>query len=206
MSAKQYDVSGRINICCLLMKQRLKPVHIERFYISNGVHTLQHFCRYIRNRLQLSRRIADIIWCPVVLNITGSAGIPCAKTFCSKRHKIMLKSLQDIRIINVVGTHQELCNDERHHPGTYGVFHTSEYILLNKLTGDRMHNDGINNTLRRVNKKLATPQKGNHIIRKTYISSLDAYSDLTDEEIRMVAGHKYISTTQKLLYVLCKAS
>ena len=111
-------------------------------------------------------------------------------------HKIMLKSLQDIRIINVVDTHQELCNDERHHPGTYGVFHTSEYILLNKLTGDRMHNDGINNTLRRVNKKLATPQKGNHIIRKTYISSLDAYSDLTDEEIRMVAGHKYISTTQ----------
>ena len=73
---------------------------------------------------------------------------------------------------------------------------TSEFILLNKQTGERMHNDGINNTLRRANRKLATPQKGNHSIRKTYISSLDAYSDLTDEEIRMVAGHKYISTTQ----------
>jgi integrase len=59
-----------------------------------------------------------------------------------------------------------------------------------------MHNDGINNTLRRANRKLVTPQKGNHGIRKTYISTLDAYSDLTDEEIRQVAGHKYISTTQ----------
>ena len=59
-----------------------------------------------------------------------------------------------------------------------------------------MHNDGINNTLRRANKKLVTPQKGNHSIRKTYISTLDAYSDLTDEEIRTAAGHKFISTTQ----------
>ena len=72
----------------------------------------------------------------------------------------------------------------------------SEYLLLNKQTGERMHNDGINNTLRRTNKKLATPQKGNHGIRKTYISTLDAFSDLSDEEIRVVAGHKYISTTQ----------
>ena len=72
----------------------------------------------------------------------------------------------------------------------------SEYLFLNKQTGERMHNDGINNTLRRANKKLVTPQKGNHSIRKTYISTLDAYSDLTDEEIRQAAGHKYISTTQ----------
>ena len=59
-----------------------------------------------------------------------------------------------------------------------------------------MHNDGINNTLRRANKKIVTPQKGNHSIRKTYLSVLDAFSDLSDEEIRTVAGHKYISTTQ----------
>ncbi len=73
---------------------------------------------------------------------------------------------------------------------------TSDYVLLNKNTGERMHNDAINNALRRANRKLVTPQKGNHSIRKTFISTLDAYSDLTDEEIRMVAGHRYISTTQ----------
>ena len=72
----------------------------------------------------------------------------------------------------------------------------SEYLLLNKQTGERMHNDGINNILRRANKKIQTPQKGNHSIRKTYLSVLDAFSDLSDEEIRTVAGHKYISTTQ----------
>lgn len=72
----------------------------------------------------------------------------------------------------------------------------SEYLLVNKFNGRRMHNDGINNVLRRMNRMLDTSQKGNHSIRKTYLSTLDAFSDLSDEEIRTVAGHKYISTTQ----------
>lgn len=74
-------------------------------------------------------------------------------------------------------------------------FH-SEYLLLN-AQGERMHNDAINNTLRRINKKIDTSQKGNHSIRKTCISNLAASGLLTDEEIRMFAGHKDISTTQK---------
>ena len=64
-----------------------------------------------------------------------------------------------------------------------------------------MHNDAINNTLRRINKKIDTSQKGNHSIRKTCISNLAVSGLLTDEEIRMFAGHKDISTTQKSVSV-----
>lgn len=60
-----------------------------------------------------------------------------------------------------------------------------------------MHNDAINNTLRRINKKIETSQKENHSIRKTCISNLAASKFLSDEEIRMFAGHKDISTTQQ---------
>lgn len=74
-------------------------------------------------------------------------------------------------------------------------FH-SKYLLLN-AQGERMHNGAINNTLRRINKKLDTSQKGNHSIRKTCISNLAASGLLSDEEIRMFAGHKDIFTTQK---------
>ena len=38
---------------------------------------------------------------------------------------------------------------------------------------------------------------GNHSIRKTCISNLAASKLLSDEEIRMFAGHKDISTTQQ---------
>lgn len=72
----------------------------------------------------------------------------------------------------------------------------SEYLLLN-AQGERMHNDAINNALRRINKKIETSQKGNHSIRKTCISNLAASKLLSDEEIRMFAGHKDISTTQQ---------
>lgn len=71
----------------------------------------------------------------------------------------------------------------------------SEYLLLND-TGERIHNDSINNALRRVNKKINTPQKGNHSLRKTCISKMNASNLLTNEELREFAGHKYISTTQ----------
>ena len=72
----------------------------------------------------------------------------------------------------------------------------SEYLLLN-AQGERMHNDAINNALRRINKKIEISQKGNHSIRKTCISNLAASKLLSDEEIRMFAGHKDISTTQQ---------
>lgn len=72
----------------------------------------------------------------------------------------------------------------------------SEYLMLTK-DGTRINNDAINNVLRRLNRMLKTPQKGNHSIRKTCISNMGASKVLTDEEIRMFAGHKDFSTTAK---------
>lgn len=72
----------------------------------------------------------------------------------------------------------------------------SEYLMLTK-DGTRMNNDAINNVLRRLNRMLKTPQKGNHSIHKTCISNMGASKVLTDEEIRMFAGHKDFSTTAK---------
>ena len=75
----------------------------------------------------------------------------------------------------------------------------SNYLMLDK-NGNRMHNDAINNVLRRLNSKIDTPQKGNHSIRKTCLSNMSASHLLTDEEIRVFAGHKDISTTQKCYF------
>lgn len=72
----------------------------------------------------------------------------------------------------------------------------SEYLMLTKH-GTRMNNDAINNVLRRLNRMLQTPQKGNHSIRKNCISNMGASKVLTDEEIRSFAGHKDFSTTAK---------
>lgn len=74
-------------------------------------------------------------------------------------------------------------------------FH-SEYLLLDK-TGERMHNDAINNVLRRLNRMFKTAQKGNHSIRKTCISNMGESWALFDEELRIFAGHKDFSTTEK---------
>lgn len=72
----------------------------------------------------------------------------------------------------------------------------SEYLLLDK-DGERMHNDAINNVLRRLNRMIKTTQKGNHSIRKTCISNMGESGALSNEEIRMFAGHKDFSTTEK---------
>lgn len=74
-------------------------------------------------------------------------------------------------------------------------FH-SEYLLLDK-DGERMHNDAINNVLRRLNRMIKTTQKGNHSIRKTCISNMGESGALSSEEIRTFAGHKDFSTTEK---------
>lgn len=74
-------------------------------------------------------------------------------------------------------------------------FH-SEYLLLDK-NGERMHNDAINNVLRRLNRMIKTTQKGNHSIRKTCISNMGESGALSNEEIRIFAGHKDFSTTEK---------
>lgn len=74
-------------------------------------------------------------------------------------------------------------------------FH-SEYLLLDK-DGERMHNDAINNVLRRLNRMIKTTQKGNHSIRKTCISNMGESGALSNEEIRTFAGHKDYSTTEK---------
>ena len=65
----------------------------------------------------------------------------------------------------------------------------SEYLMLDKDV-QRMKNDAINNVLRRLNKMIGTAQKGNHSIRKTCISNMGESKALTDEEIRIFAGHK----------------
>ena len=72
----------------------------------------------------------------------------------------------------------------------------SEYLMLDK-DGNRMKNDAINNVLRRLNRMIGTPQKGNHSIRKTCISNMGESKALTDEEIRVFAGHKEYTTTEK---------
>lgn len=77
--------------------------------------------------------------------------------------------------------------------------YSSEYLLLNQR-GERMHKDAINNALRRLNKKLGTPQKSNHSIRKTCLSNMHNSMVLSDEEIRAFAGHKHISTTQNCYF------
>ena len=60
-----------------------------------------------------------------------------------------------------------------------------------------MKNDAINNVLRRLNRMIETPQKGNHSIRKTCISNMGESRLLSDEEIRKFAGHKDFATTEK---------
>ena len=58
-------------------------------------------------------------------------------------------------------------------------FH-SEYLMLDK--------DG---------QLIGTVQKVNHFIRKTCISNMEESKALTDEEIRIFAGHKDYTTTEK---------
>ncbi|SHK48269.1 Phage integrase family protein [Hespellia stercorisuis DSM 15480] len=74
-------------------------------------------------------------------------------------------------------------------------FH-SEYLFLDN-DGERMNNDVVNNVLRRLNRKINTIQKGNHSIRKTCLSNMNASKLLSDEELRTFAGHKEVSTTQR---------
>ena len=74
----------------------------------------------------------------------------------------------------------------------------SEYLFLDKKTGQRMHNDGINNVMRKyVNTALDTPQKANHSLRRTWITILIASGKLTLKEISKLAGHHEVSTTLK---------
>lgn len=69
------------------------------------------------------------------------------------------------------------------------------YLLLNDK-GERMHDHSINNVLRRLNKKIATSQKGNHSIRKTCFSTMAKSKLLSDEEIMKFAGHNDYATTK----------
>lgn len=75
----------------------------------------------------------------------------------------------------------------------------SKYLLLDK-SGERLHNYSVNNVLKRLNKQIDTIQKDNHSIRKTLISRMIESNELTNEEIRMFAGHedKYIEKCNQL--------
>ncbi len=72
----------------------------------------------------------------------------------------------------------------------------SEYLLLDE-NGERLHEFAINNVLRELNRKIGTAQKSNHKIRKTCISFLISSGQLTNEEIRVFAGHEDFATTEK---------
>lgn len=69
------------------------------------------------------------------------------------------------------------------------------YLLLND-NGERMHDFAVNNVLRRLNKKIKTPQKANHSIRKTCLSNMAESNLLTDKEIMEFAGHNDFNTTR----------
>lgn len=72
----------------------------------------------------------------------------------------------------------------------------SNYLFLDK-NGHRIHEFSVNNALRNLNQKIGTIQKSNHKIRKTCISKMILSKKLTNEEIRMFAGHEDFSTTEK---------
>ena len=72
----------------------------------------------------------------------------------------------------------------------------SEYLLLDE-NGERLHEFAINNVLREFNIKIGTDQKYNHKIIKTCISFLISSGQLTNEEIRVFAGHEDFATTEK---------
>lgn len=73
---------------------------------------------------------------------------------------------------------------------------SSEYLMLTKR-GNRTHASNIDKVLSKLNKELGFIQRSNHGIRRTCLSTMKASSMLTDEEIRVFAGHSDISTTQK---------
>ena len=75
---------------------------------------------------------------------------------------------------------------------------SNDYLLLDD-NGNRLHDYAINNVLRRLNKKIQTEQKGNHSIRRTCISKMIESKVLTNEEIRLFAGHE-----ERAFQVLCK--
>jgi len=69
------------------------------------------------------------------------------------------------------------------------------FLVLHE-NGERMHDFSINNVLRRLNRKIVTPQKGNHGIRKTCFSAMAKSKAVTEEEIMHFAGHKDYNTTK----------
>ncbi len=81
---------------------------------------------------------------------------------------------------------------------------TDEYLFLHK-NGKRMNDFSVNNVLRRLNKQIATPQKGNHGIRKTCFSTMAASGQIPEEEIMNFAGHKNYQTT-KTYYIFSKVT
>ncbi len=112
----------------------------------------------------------------------GYEVIPHGKTPNADRELFLTKNAK--KFLSMIAK----ANEERN-------FH-SEYLLLDK-NGNRMHNDAINNVLRRLNRMIKTTQKGNHSIRKTCISNMGESGALSNEEIRAFAGHKDFSTTEK---------
>lgn len=161
-----------LNFALALRVGELVALKITDFTVDTVHITRQEIKHYIRKPDQTIHR-------------NGYEIVPYTKSLESDREVILTEYARTIYIMLLHANQQKGFQ--------------SEYLMLDKQ-GNRMHNDAINNVLRRLNAKLNTPQKGNHSIRKTCLSNMNASHLLSDEEIRAFAGHKDISTTQKCYF------
>lgn len=106
-------------------------------------------------------------------------------------HTKTLKGERELYLCEEAKKYLKMILDINEQRGLYGG-----YLFLD-AEGNRLHEYAVNNVLRRLNRKINTPQKGNHSIRKTCISKMIESDELSDEEIRMFAGHEAYATTQK---------
>lgn len=176
VALKQYEKTRNIAYLgvCLNFTLALRVGEVVALKISDFSETLVHIQRTeIKHYDKLDNG-------KIVRN--GYEIVPHGKTPNADRELFLTKNAKKFLSMIV------RANEER-------SFH-SEYLLLDK-DGERMHNDAINNVLRRLNRMIKTTQKGNHSIRKTCISNMGESGALSNEEIRMFAGHKDFSTTEK---------
>lgn len=105
-----------------------------------------------------------------------------------------LKSADSDRILFLTSQARSYIKQIKEHSEKY-TSQSSPYMFLNE-DGERIHNDVINNALRKLCDDLGIQRRSNHKVRKTTISRLGEARAVEDDEIRRFAGHKYFSTTE----------
>lgn len=116
--------------------------------------------------------------------------------YCISEHTKTKESVRNIPLTSVSAYFYQMIVDINRSNA-----HKSEYLFLNE-NGERLHNDSINHALQRVNAKIGTVPKGNHCLRKQFISKLYNSGLLSDDRLREFAGHKYMSTTFGYIFPL----